>query len=125
MRDALLALGGTAVVLLPGNLEPESLNQRILEQCAKESTGQSFTIRDANEIKSVDLQPCECHYNCVKLYYATGGSLKVFTGYALTEDGLWRHHSWCRHDVNPEEIWESTVERLMYVGVETSSPAEL
>lgn len=41
------------------------------------------------------------------------------TGYALSPDGLWRQHSWAYGD--NLMIYETTVERVMYFGVELSS----
>jgi hypothetical protein len=56
-----------------------------------------------------------CHENVARLW--TGkqyGLVGICTGYALTEDGLWRQHSW---GVRQGEIIETTKERLKYFGI--------
>ena len=37
------------------------------------------------------------------------------TGYALSDDGLWRSHSWV---VTDEVLYETTVARELYFGIE-------
>lgn len=63
------------------------------------------------------LQPGEdgsCHEN-VAILWVDGAAAEVGTGYALSEDGLWRQHSW---GVDADgTVIETTEERLRYVGV--------
>jgi hypothetical protein len=59
-----------------------------------------------------------CHNNCGKLYFHDQSN-RVFTGYALSADGLWRHHSWILSKNNV--IIETTESRLIYLGYDSTS----
>lgn len=62
-------------------------------------------------------QPSQCHANSAYLWDANRGHCSIATGYALSEDGLWRCHSWV---VQPRSrtmrVWETTVKRMAYFG---------
>lgn len=63
----------------------------------------------------------DCHGNVEQTYkqYKDKGKADKFvpmTGFALSEDGAWRYHSWL-YDNDLEKIVETTVERLVYFGV--------
>lgn len=62
-------------------------------------------------------QPSQCHANSAYLWDANRGHCSIATGYALSEDGLWRCHSWV---VQPRSrtmrVWETTVKRVVYFG---------
>lgn len=65
-------------------------------------------------------QPCHCHQNSADLYYANRDkeNLTVATGYALSEDGLWRQHSWLvMRLARSVQVIETTKRRLLYFGV--------
>jgi hypothetical protein len=51
-------------------------------------------------------EPSECHANVVSLWRAGRGA--VCNGFALSDDGLWRSHSWlsepCGHIVETTEL---------------------
>jgi hypothetical protein len=58
-----------------------------------------------------------CHHNVAWLWEQrkTSSRLKaIATGYALSEDGMWRPHSWC---LTTTYILETTVVRLQYFGI--------
>jgi len=57
-----------------------------------------------------------CHRNVAKLWLAKPGKLSAIgTGYALSDDGLWRQHSWgLRAD---GRIVETTIARQKYFGL--------
>jgi hypothetical protein len=55
----------------------------------------------------------DCHQNAVALWRA-GECDAIGTGYALSNDGLWREHSWGIRDGKPVE---TTVPRLKYYGI--------
>jgi hypothetical protein len=60
-------------------------------------------------------QPSACHRNAVALW-RSGAAQAVGTGYALSDDGLWRKHSWaCAEDGH---LIETTEPRTAYFGVE-------
>lgn len=70
-----------------------------------------------NIFKACRGQPSQCHANSAYLWDANRGHCSIATGYALSEDGLWRCHSWV---VQPRSrtmrVWETTVKRVAYFG---------
>lgn len=62
-------------------------------------------------------QPSSCHSNSAKLYDENPDRLRIATGYALSEDGCWRQHSWLVDKDNDEQIIETTVPRVAYYGI--------
>jgi len=65
-------------------------------------------------VMSVEGEPSHCHDNVAELW-RRGVIEHVVTGYALSDDGLWRSHSWgVRSD---GYLVETTVERVRYFGV--------
>jgi hypothetical protein len=58
----------------------------------------------------------QCHENVYDLW-KQDKNLKTYTGYALSQDRLWRHHSWCVDQTGT--LIETTFERLIYIGYET------
>lgn len=100
LRARLLELGGHEVVLSGDepNLAP------LLER------GRS---RPGAGSKAVPMTPSMCHSNAALLWKASGGSIGVGTGYALSDDGLWRQHSW---STDRGVILETTAPRVLYFG---------
>ena len=68
-------------------------------------------------VKLIEMQTSGCHDNC-EILNLFNDSNKVFTGYALSSDGLWRFHSWCVDENN--YIIETTESRLLYYGIQTN-----
>lgn len=64
------------------------------------------------------MQISACHDNCYELY-VHNPKLRIFTGYALSMDGLWRHHSWILEENG--NIIETTERRLIYLGYDTTN----
>jgi len=60
-------------------------------------------------------QPSRCHANSGFLWDANRDKLELCTGYALSEDGLWRQHSWCWWPAQ-RKVVETTERRKAYVG---------
>lgn len=57
----------------------------------------------------------ECHRNVAEMWVEKQHKLVgIGTGYSLSDDGLWREHSW---GVLREGILETTVSRVKYFGV--------
>ena len=57
----------------------------------------------------------ECHRNVAEIWgRKLHGLVGIGTGYSLSDDGLWRQHSW---GLRREGILETTVPRLKYFGV--------
>jgi len=59
-------------------------------------------------------RPSKCHQNSVILYEQNEEITHIGTGWCLSDDGLWRQHSWCM--IN-DEIIETTTKRNIYFGV--------
>lgn len=77
----------------------------------------TFMFPDQNTVLTV-MQRSACHDNCIALHYHDK-SHRIFTGYALSGDGLWRHHSWIMTQKNC--IVETTEDRLMYIGYDATN----
>jgi hypothetical protein len=99
----LLRFGGWAVV---PPLEADDLLKLLYAE------GGLFPIRD---LVYVEMEPSACHSNVVEWYLdqddETAG---ICTGYALSEDGLWRQHSW---GMKNGAIVETTAPRTAYYGI--------
>ena len=61
------------------------------------------------------MAPSQCHRNAAKLWYDSESVIRIASGYALSEDGIWRQHSW---GIDGERIVETTAERSLYFGFE-------
>jgi hypothetical protein len=61
-------------------------------------------------------RPCSCHENASEWWAAHQDNLVLATGYALSEDGLWRQHSWCVEGTGRRRVLETTTRRLLYLG---------
>jgi hypothetical protein len=56
-----------------------------------------------------------CHKNVAEFWQRRSGNLiALATGYALSDDGLWRQHSW---GIRSNAIFETTEPRKIYFGV--------
>lgn len=62
-----------------------------------------------------------CHQNIAAIWKFQRPSIaSIATGYALSEDGLWRQHSW---GILQEGLLETTKERRRYFGILLNSSA--
>lgn len=98
---SLLAHGGSLVV---PPLGPEADLEKLL------TSGAPIDL----PVRAVPGEPSKCHHN-VAVLWLDGTVASIGTGYALSEDGLWRQHSWGLTAVG--ELVETTAERRAYVGV--------
>ena len=101
--DLLLSHGGLAVV--PSD-EPH------LEAIVK----WGFTQKDGRAKKAAG-RPINCHANSAILWSKKPDTLAIVTGWALSDDGVWRQHTWVR-ERKSGRIHETTVPRILYFGVE-------
>jgi hypothetical protein len=104
-----LPYGGQAVVASPSAPEPHL--ERILSVDACGRDGCLFTV--------VPGATSACHRNSIEWVLKDAARYAVWTGYALSDDGLWRQHSWVedRSLGVPERFIETTETRLYYYGV--------
>lgn len=77
------------------------------------------TLETGNCARLVRMEMSNCHENAEKLAARHGWSL--WTGLALSDDGCWRVHSWCRN--TRERIVETTMVRTHYFGLQVRGPA--
>jgi hypothetical protein len=56
----------------------------------------------------------ECHANAVALW-RRGEAIAIGTGFALSDDSLWREHSWAWSEMG--ELIETTEQRVRYFGL--------
>lgn len=106
LRDRLLGFGGEEVCL-PVN-EPDIDN--ILQY------GQLWSGRPVRLMKGKESQ---CHQNSAYLWNVNRTNSKIFicTGYALSDDGMWRQHSWVLLlDGDRRILIETTKKRVAYYG---------
>jgi hypothetical protein len=97
--DKLLNIGGDFVIIW--RYEPD-LDKLI-------SRGKLFK----NKIILKQMDFSHCHENAAKLWFKNK-NLKIVTGWALSDDGLWRQHSWI---LKNNTIIETTEIREKYFGV--------
>jgi hypothetical protein len=96
----LVSLGGDLVV---PPMYPDGMVRRLLVDglCF---AGSPLTVEPG--------EPNDCHGNVVRLWRARKAT--IATGYALSDDGLWREHSW---GVRDGAVVETTMARESYWGV--------
>lgn len=63
--------------------------------------------------------PSRCHMNSAMCWRENQDKVLIATGYALSDDGMWRQHSWCvyiHEDEGENMIIETTEPRVAYFG---------
>ena len=106
LRSHLLSMGGEEVVFHPDF--PEYRPDVLVSQ---------GRIYPQEQYEFYELWSSLCHFNTFFLCSITNGRARYITGYALSEDGLWRQHSWA---VDNGILVETTEGRVIYYGVELS-----
>ncbi len=107
LRDRLLGLRG-AMIVAPRTYDADL--DLLLER---------GTLFDATTAAVVGGRASDCHANVSRMWIMhaeanEAKSITIVTGYALSEDGLWRQHSWA---LDTEGVVETTELRLLYFGV--------
>jgi hypothetical protein len=102
LKDKLLKIGGCHLVA-PTKPEPD-LSPLLLEGVVM--TG---------PVEFEEMARNSCHWNSAHLWTSRRNSIVgIGTGYALSEDGLWRQHSWALTSIG---ILETTEPRHTYFGL--------
>jgi hypothetical protein len=102
LRELLLAIGGTYLVVPPSS---DSLLRFVIDA--------GFVM--AGPVVRRTMAKSKCHRNVAKLWTENQCRLVgIGTGYSLSDDGLWRQHSW---GLRREELLETTVLRVKYFGI--------
>ena len=102
LERRLLELGGLMALLF----RPDPDIGRLLER------GRYFPGSGARLCRGRD---SACHPIACLLFVNSGAAMRIATGYALSDDGLWRQHSW---GVTAEDwrVIETTERRIRYYG---------
>lgn len=107
LRDRLLAFAGDQACL-PAN-EPDLA---ILQTRGQFWPGEPVTMKRMRAIR--------CHENASMLWCKQADRYLIATGYALSDDGMWRQHSWIvepdTSGKKPPMIIETTERRVAYFG---------
>lgn len=62
-------------------------------------------------------RPCKCHANSAVLWNKNPDTMKLVTGYALSDNGMWRQHTWCvKVGIRKNRVVETTTPRIAYFG---------
>ena len=102
LRSLLLRFGGEFLVAPP---KPDGDVGEILES--------GFLFE--GEILFRPMKRSSCHQNVASMWkMRRHGVVGIATGYALSEDGLWRQHSW---GVRRDGVLETTEARVKYFGI--------
>lgn len=102
LRKLLLEIGGAELVAPPA---PDSNVPLLIDS--------GFIM--AGPVRHKVMRAGSCHRSVSRVWRRKrSGIVGVGTGYALSEDGLWRQHSW---GVQREGILETTVPRSKYFGL--------
>lgn len=105
LEQQLLTLGGTRMIY---RYEPDL--KLLLER------GETFS----GPVELISGESRQCHANVARIWNEQREIVSIVTGYALSEDGLWRQHSWLiqgKLTVGPYRLIETTTSRIMYFGV--------
>jgi hypothetical protein len=106
LRKHLLNVGGAAVVLWNGTNDRNTADKLVALGTAER--GDKAILRRGKQ--------SACHENSADLHRADPERYAVYTGYALSADGIWRPHSWV-HDGAKSRIIETTERRTVYFGL--------
>lgn len=100
----LLKVGGTNVCVLFNT--PRFISEAIIKH---------GVVFSPNSIKLNPGEPSNCHQNAGRLWKTDKRAYRLCTGYGLSEDQMWRPHSWLEDKAG--NIIETTVPREIYFGV--------
>lgn len=114
LEQKLLAYGGTRMIYRhEPDLKPLLKRGEVFDEPTE------FLSREAHY----------CHSNVAQLWNENRETLAIVTGYALSDDGLWRQHSWLiRKNPDPGQyrVLETTLKRVKYFGfILTDNEAEV
>jgi hypothetical protein len=82
-------------------------------------------LLDGAGARQVKGQPSDCHANSLGVWAKAPTRTAMMTGYALSEDGMWREHSWAvERTKTGTRVIETTTSRVAYFGF-IRSPEEI
>src|ERR1019366_3045154 len=102
LRRLLLGLGGVHLVAPPS---PDAALPLLIDA--------GFVM--AGPVMRRTMKKGQCHSNVAEIWAGKQhGLVGIGSGYSLSDDGLWREHSW---GLRREGVLETTVSRVKYFGV--------
>lgn len=104
LEKKLLSLGGSFALIKPNEKDHEKILSRGERRPGK-----------GKHVYFLDGEPSRCHETAAEEAAKDPAWLGIATGYALSQDGVWRQHSW-GHWHKTRNIVESTEERVLYFG---------
>ena len=108
MRSHLLFLGGSEVCMPVFDPDLDAILTR----------GELWYKTPAKQVKG---KPNQCHHNAANLWFNNQDKYTICTGYALSNDGIWRSHSWLiDKSAHRPHIVETTEKRVAYYGYQMS-----
>lgn len=84
--------------------------------------GLKANVKLAKSVHGYKMERNHCHKNAAVIARAKGW--EMWSGLALSDDGIWRVHSWCVAKKNGRgtgRVYETTLHRVMYYGVKQSA----
>ena len=99
LQDKLLSLGGDWAALQP---EPDLKALLNKGQLVK------------GKVIFKPMAPCQCHSNCAQFWDKNPKTCRIATGWALSNDGIWRQHTWL---LKGKAVIETTEPRTLYYGI--------
>lgn len=123
LRGKLIGYGGEEVCLFDIEKDLNKLMTRGKLVIAKDTNPNN---QDETLIRLIKGVASQCHKNSSIVWSSNreskkfDGKLYLVTGYALSEDGMWRQHSWCllKQPDGTNTIIETTLKRVAYYGFE-------
>lgn len=109
LRDKLLAVGGEEACLPLTDVDYDAI--------MKNGSVMQYRVMTKKGERN------KCHMNAAYFWYTNQNAIRICTGYALSEDGVWRQHSWLLHlyigsgGRTKAHIVETTEKRLVYFGI--------
>jgi hypothetical protein len=110
LRDLLISFGGEEACFVYADSDTGLLLER----------GQLWY---GDRIKKMRGEPSRCRESSIRFWYLNrkvdnGNGIRFASGYALSEDGMWRQHSWCiQVDPKGNKVLEVSEKRKLYFGV--------
>lgn len=70
-----------------------------------------------DKLSHIKGEPSQCHSNSSLIWMSNKDKYRIATGYALTEDGMWREHTWLiENKPRQNKVIETTSKRILYFG---------
>ena len=103
LKRRLLSMGGWAVVLREQEPDLDAILARGVLLNGDDA------VQDGADVS-------QCHLSAGMQHLRNPKGRAIMTGYALSEDGMWRQHSWI-YDRDDDAVVETTEARVGYFGV--------